>query len=92
LWDFTKALEALPEVEEIRSLTNLNRMENEDGFLLIDDLVSTKDLSLEEIADIKDYLIRNPELKKQVISQNDDFFNIVVIPNGNTSEQASVVK
>lgn len=92
LWDFTKALEALPEVEEIRSLTNLNRMENEDGFLLIDDLVSTKDLSLEEIADIKDYLIKNPELKKRVISQNDDFFNIVVIPNGNTSEQASVVK
>jgi len=92
LWNFTKALEALPEVEEIRSLTNLNRMENEDGFLLIDDLVSTKDLSLEEIADIKDYLIRNPELKKGVISQNDDFFNIVVIPNGNTSEQASVVK
>jgi predicted RND superfamily exporter protein len=92
LWDFTKALEALPEVEEIRSLTNLNRMENEDGFLLIDDLVSTKDLSLEEIADIKDYLIRNPELKKQVIAENDDFFNIVVIPNGNTSEQASVVK
>ena len=92
LWDFTKALEALPEVEEIRSLTNLNRMENEDGFLLIDDLVSTKDLSLEEIADIKDYLTRNPELKKRVISQNDDFFNIVVIPNGNTSEQASVVK
>ncbi len=92
LWNFTKALEALPEVEEIRSLTNLNRMENEDGFLLIDDLVNTKDLSLEEIADIKDYLIRNPELKKRVISQNDDFFNIVVIPNGNTSEQASVVK
>jgi len=92
LWDFTKALEALPEVEEIRSLTNLNRMENEDGFLLIDDLVNTKDLSLEEIADIKDYLIRNPELKKRVIAQNDDFFNIVVIPNGNTSEQASVVK
>ena len=30
LWDFTKALEALPEVEEIRSLTNLNKMENED--------------------------------------------------------------
>ena len=92
LWNFTKALEALPEVEEIRSLTNLDRMENEDGFLLIDDLVSTKNLSLEEIADIKDYLRRNPELKKQVISQNDDFFNIVVIPNGNTSEQASVVK
>jgi len=92
LWNFTKALEALPEVEEIRSLTNLNRMENEDGFLLIDDLVSTKDLSLEEIADIKDYLIRNPELKKRVIAENDDFFNIVVIPNGKTSEQASVVK
>ncbi|GIS70719.1 MAG: hypothetical protein CM1200mP10_02960 [Candidatus Neomarinimicrobiota bacterium] len=41
-------------------------MENEDGFLLIDDLGSTKNLSLEEIADIKDYLIRNPELKKRL--------------------------
>jgi len=92
LWDFTKALEALPEVEKVRSLTNMNKMESEDGFLLIDDLVNKRDLSPEEIADIEAYLIKNAELKKQVIAQNDDFFNIVVIPSGNTNEQVSVAK
>ena len=92
LWDFTKALEALPEVEKVRSLTNMNKMESEDGFLLIDDLVNKRDLSPEEIADIEAYLIDNAELKKQVIAQNDDFFNIVVIPSGNTNEQVSVAK
>jgi len=92
LWDFTKALEALAEVEKVRSLTNMNKMESEDGFLLIDDLVNKRDLSPEEIADIEAYLIKNAELKKQVIAQNDDFFNIVVIPSGNTNEQVSVAK
>ena len=92
LWDFTKALEALPEVEKVRSLTNMNKMESEDGFLLIDDLVNKRDLSPEEIANIEAYLIKNAELKKQVIAQNDDFFNIVVIPSGNTNEQVSVAK
>jgi predicted RND superfamily exporter protein len=92
LWDFTKALEALAEVEKVRSLTNMNKMESEDGFLLIDDLVNKRDLSPEEIADIEAYLIDNAELKKQVIAQNDDFFNIVVIPSGNTNEQVSVAK
>ena len=65
LWDFTKALEALPEVNEVRSLTNLNKMENEDGFLLIDDLVSAENLSTEEIVEIKNYL-----LKKGIIHLN----------------------
>jgi len=92
LWDFTKALEALAEVEKVRSLTNMNKMESEDGFLLINDLVNKRDLSPEEIADIEAYLIDNAELKKQVIAQNDDFFNIVVIPSGNTNEQVSVAK
>tara|TARA_B100000408_G_scaffold53652_1_gene41092 strand:- start:124 stop:2439 length:2316 start_codon:yes stop_codon:yes gene_type:complete len=92
LWDFTKALEALPEVNEVRSLTNLNKMENEDGFLLIDDLVSAENLSTEEIVEIKNYLLKNEKLKKRVIAQNHDFFNIIVIPNINVSEQVSVAK
>ena len=77
LWDFTKALEALPEVDEVRSLTNLNKMENEDGFLLIDDLVSAENLSTEEIVEIKNYLLKNEKLKKRVIAQNHDFFNML---------------
>ena len=55
LWDFTSQLESLPEVEDVRSLTNLNKMENDDGFLLIDDLVGSRDLSKQQIQEIKNY-------------------------------------
>ena len=54
LWDFTTQLELLPEVEDVRSLTNLNKMENDDGFLLIDDLVASRDLSQQQIQEIKE--------------------------------------
>ena len=67
LWDFTSQLELLPEVEDVRSLTNLNKMENEDGFLLIDDLVNSRDLSQVQIQEIEDYLNKNLDQRKRVI-------------------------
>ena len=75
LWDFTTQLELLPEVEDVRSLTNLNKMENDDGFLLIDDLVASRDLSQQQIQEIKDYLNRNDDIRKRVISSKDNYFN-----------------
>ena len=92
LWDFTSQLELLPEVEDVRSLTNLNKMENEDGFLLIDDLVNSRDLSQVQIQEIEDYLNKNVDLRKRVISSKDDYFNIVVIPDKNVADRDAVAK
>ena len=92
LWDFTSQLELLPEVEDVRSLTNLNKMENEDGFLLIDDLVNSRDLSQVQIQEIEDYLNKNVDLRKRVISSKDDYFNIVVIPDKNIADRDAVAK
>ncbi len=92
LWDFTSQLELLPEVEDVRSLTNLNKMENEDGFLLIDDLVNSRDLSQVQIQEIEDYLNKNLDQRKRVISSKDDYFNIVVIPDKDVADRDAVAK
>ena len=92
LWDFTTQLELLPEVEDVRSLTNLNKMENDDGFLLIDDLVASRDLSQQQIQEIKDYLNRNDDIRKRVISSKDNYFNVVVIPDKNIADRDAVAK
>ena len=92
LWDFTTQLELLPEVEDVRSLTNLNKMENDVGFLLIDDLVASRDLSQQQIQEIKDYLNRNDDIRKRVISSKDNYFNVVVIPDKNIADRDAVAK
>ena len=92
LWDFTSQLESLPEVEDVRSLINLNKMENDDGFLLIDDLVSRRDLSQQQIQEIKNYLNKNDDQRKRVISSKDNYFNVVVIPDKNIADRDAVAK
>ena len=56
LFDFSHALEDLPQVDEVISIATLNRMDSDDGFMEISDLQPYRDLSPEEINDIKLYL------------------------------------
>jgi hypothetical protein len=55
-------------------------MDNDDGFLLIDDLIPYRDLSAEELLSIEDYLNRNPNVKVRFISTNEDYMNIMIQP------------
>ena len=80
VWDFTEELESMPEVEEVNGITTMNRMDNDDGFLLIDDLIPYRDLSAEELLSIEDYLNRNPNVKVRFISTNEDYMNIMIQP------------
>ncbi len=80
VWDLTDALEMIPDVEEVVSLARTNRMDNEDGFMIIDDLMPQRDLSQEEIEDIIDYLDRNSIIKDRMISKSGDFVNVVLRP------------
>ncbi|NOZ03006.1 MAG: RND family transporter [FCB group bacterium] len=85
LWDVSRALEDLPEVDEIFSISSMVRMDNEDGFLEVSDLQPARDLSDEEIAGIIDYLNKNPKMMKRVVSRNNDYFSIMVRPYNNVA-------
>ena len=78
LWDLTEALEAIPEIEEVNNLINMNKLQSEDGYLEVANLVQSRDLNTDQISEIKAYLDKYPKLKLRVVSQNDDYVNIII--------------
>ena len=80
LWKLTKALEDLEQVERVSSIATLTRIDSQDGFMEISNLQPDQVLSTLQINQIKDYLEKNPSVKKRAISQNNEYFNIMVQP------------
>ena len=86
LWDISNELESIPEVYEVMTIATTNRMDGDDGFLEVSDLQPARDLTVEDIASIKDYIEDNGELASRFIGKNGDYINIVIkpIPNSKT--------
>ena len=80
LWDLTKALENVNQVEEVSCITTISRIDSEDGFMEISDLQPERDLTPPQINKIKEYLISNPTIKKRAVSESEEYFNIMVQP------------
>ena len=80
LWDLTKALENVNQVEKVSCITTISKIDSEDGFMEISDLQPARDLSLSQIDKIKEYLIRNPTIKKRAVSESEEYLNIMVQP------------
>lgn len=81
LWDVTRALEALPEVDEVISIASQNRLDSDEGFMEVSDLQPARILSAEEINDLVTYLDKTPDMKVRLLSRHGDYFNIAVRPN-----------
>ena len=80
LWDLTKALEGTNQVEEVISISSATRMDNNDGFMEIDDLQSERNLNEEEVDKIQGYLDKNPTIKKRFISEDNQYFLVTIQP------------
>ena len=80
LWDLTKALEGTNQVEEVISISSATRMDNNDGFMEIDDLQSERNLNQEEVDKIQEYLDKNPTIKKRFISDDNQYFLATIQP------------
>ena len=80
LWDLTKALENLDQVEKVSCLTTISRIDSENGFMEISDLQPVRDLSAKQIDKIKQYLKQNTTIKQRVVSVSEEYFNIMVQP------------
>ena len=48
-WDLTEAFEKIPQVDEVLSLSTMNRMNNDEDFLVVDNLMPNRELSVLEI-------------------------------------------
>ncbi len=79
-WDIAEALELDPNIDEVMSLSTMNRMDSDDGFMEVSDLQPARDLYPDELEEIKAYLDKNPDMKIRFISKNEDYINIIVRP------------
>ena len=80
LWTLTEQLNILSTVDDISNISNATRIDQVDGFLEIDDLQIRKVLSSSEIDDIKVYLNKNQDLKKQLISKGEEYLLTIIQP------------
>jgi len=80
LWSLSEELETLSSVDDVISISTATRIDNIDGFMEIDDLQSAQTLTDAEIDEIKIYLDKNPNIKKQLVSKGEDYLLTIVQP------------
>ena len=85
LWMLTDRLGQSPYIEKISNISTATAINQVDGFIDIDDLQPTKDISSQQLENIKVYLNRNLNLKKQLISKGEDYLINIVTPTAGTS-------
>jgi len=67
----TAALKRLPGVADVTSVATAKRMEDDDGFLLVDDLLPGPDPDATTIADVKHYLETSPMYENVTLVSKD---------------------
>ena len=80
LWTLSEELNGLNTVDGISNISTATKIHQEDGFMEIDDLQIQKILSLSEIDDIRVYLNKNPDLKKQLVSKGEEYLLTIIQP------------
>ncbi|SVA88349.1 uncharacterized protein METZ01_LOCUS141203, partial [marine metagenome] len=79
-WDLTEKFEEIPHVDEVISVTTMNRMDSNDGFLEVADLMPQKNLSKGEVVSLSNYLKNNSNISSRILSKEGDYINIVIRP------------
>ena len=87
LWDMSEVLEGLPKVDEVRSLATMDKIYNEGGFMEVGSLMESRDLTDDEIVTLVDYLHDNPDMSRMMVSRNEDYASVMVLPLPGTSDE-----
>jgi len=83
--DLSAQFESLDIVDEVISITNLDKIYSDpiDSSIVIDDIIEFPILYNKQIEDVLKYLDDNQIIKSRVVSQKNDFANIIIIPKNN---------
>ena len=80
LWQLSENLELLESVREVTNISTSTKIEQNDGFMEINDLQPSEKLTRNEIDEIKVYLNKNPKLKRRLISKNENYLITIIQP------------
>ncbi|MDP6852683.1 MAG: MMPL family transporter [Candidatus Marinimicrobia bacterium] len=79
-WDLTEAFERIAQVDEVISIATMNKMEGDEGFLEVDELMDSRNVDSLETGEIARYLKDNNNLSSRVLGKNKDYINIIIRP------------
>jgi len=79
-WDLTEKFENVSHVDEVISISTMNRMDSDDGFLEVGDLMPHKNMTEEEVTSLSDYLKNNSNISSRILSKEGNYINIVIRP------------
>ena len=79
-WELTEKFEEIPHVDEVLSVSTINRMDSDDGFLVVADLMPQKYLTEEDVTSLSNYLKNNSNISSRILSKEGDYINIVIRP------------
>ena len=85
IWDLTEEISNVPEVDEVITLTTMQRINGDEGFLEISDLIPKKNLNQNDFKSLSKYINENSIIKSRLLSKNNDFINIIIRPKINTN-------
>ena len=80
LWVLSNGLVNLSTVKKVSSISTSSRIDQIDGFMEVEDLQKSQNLSEEEIERIESYLRKNDNIKNQYVSQSNDYLLTTVHP------------
>lgn len=83
LWDLTSELNSDQLIEDVISISNTTRIDNNEGFIEVNDLQKNRLLSEDQIKKIDEYLVKNPAIRKRLLSKNGEFVVATVQPYEN---------
>ena len=88
VWDLTEKIGDSPLVEEVMSISNLDKIESANGFMEVSPLQESVEVSTNELITIKNYIQNNPKINSQFFDENYFYTNIIIRPivNVNNNE------
>ena len=80
IWDLTEKISNVPEVDEVISLATMKRIDGDEGFLEVNDLIPHRNLNQTQINNLSKYIDDNSIIKSRLLNNNKDFINIIIRP------------
>ena len=84
-WEMSEQIEGYDPIEEVISIPTASKIYfgHLDSSIIVEDLMPQKNITTSQLDSIVQYLNNNIELKKNIVSKNEDYLNIVIRPKGN---------
>jgi len=79
--ELTDSLEKFNDIDEVISVASYKKIDNDnDGFMVVEDLMPDKILTQKDADNIYEYLCKHETIKSRIVSKDNNYLNIIVRP------------